>query len=175
MDLGIQDKVFLITGGTSGLGLAAARCLIGEGARAVVSSPNEQSVEKAVAELGGTDQAVGVVADNADPDSAGRLVGAALDRFGRPDGLLVSVGGPPTGPIIPITDDQWHEPRGHLVKHRDPRPPDQRQGDGDALLQTWRWPLARRPGRAGSQPHVGPWPLPFPAHRRDHGCNRCPA
>jgi 3-oxoacyl-[acyl-carrier protein] reductase len=107
MDLAIQDKVFLITGGTSGLGLAAAGCLIDEGARVVVSSPNPQSVKKAVAELGGNDHALGVVADNADPAWAGRLVGAALDRFGRLDGLLVSVGGPPTGPITSITDDRW--------------------------------------------------------------------
>jgi 3-oxoacyl-[acyl-carrier protein] reductase len=107
MDLGIQDKVFLITGGTAGLGLAAARCLVGEGARVVISSRTAQSVQKAAAELGGDDHAVGVVADNADLVAADRLVSAALDRFGRLDGLLVSVGGPPTGPITSITDDQW--------------------------------------------------------------------
>lgn len=78
MDLGIQDTIFLITGGTSGLGLATAGCLIGEGARVVVSSPHAQSVERAIAKLGGNEHTLGVVADNADPASADRLVSAAL-------------------------------------------------------------------------------------------------
>jgi 3-oxoacyl-[acyl-carrier protein] reductase len=98
-----------VTGGTSGLGLAAARTLVAEGARVVVSSRGRQAVDKAVAELGGDEIAVGVAADNADPATAGRLVASALERFGRLDGLLISVGGPPTGPITTITDDQWRE------------------------------------------------------------------
>jgi 3-oxoacyl-[acyl-carrier protein] reductase len=109
MDLGIHDKVFLVTGGTSGLGLAAARALAAEGARVVVSSRRQQAVDKAVAELGGRRVALGVAADNADKQAAQRLVGAALERFGRLDGLLISVGGPATGPITTITDEQWRE------------------------------------------------------------------
>ena len=48
-----------------------------------------------------------VVADNADPATPARLIRAALDRWGQLDGALVSVGGPPKGPVTGITDEQW--------------------------------------------------------------------
>ncbi|MFF2806438.1 SDR family oxidoreductase [Streptomyces sp. NPDC058000] len=109
MDLRIYDRVFLITGGTKGLGLAAARTLVAEGARVVVSSRSQDAVDEAVAMLGGPEHALGIAADNADVQAADQLVAAALDRFGRLDGVLISVGGPPTGPITTITDDQWRD------------------------------------------------------------------
>ncbi|ANZ21036.1 oxidoreductase [Streptomyces noursei ATCC 11455] len=109
MDLMIDDKVFLVTGGTKGLGLAAARVLTAEGARVVVSSRSQEAVDRAVAELGGPDHATGLVADNADPEAADRMTAAALQHHGRLDGVLISVGGPPTGPLTTITDTQWRE------------------------------------------------------------------
>ncbi|MGD3111042.1 SDR family oxidoreductase [Streptomyces sp. YGL11-2] len=109
VDLMVDGKVFLVTGGTKGLGLAAARALTAEGARVVVSSRTQEAVDKAVAELGGPDHAIGLVADNADPEAAERLTAAALRQFGRLDGALISVGGPPTGPLTTITDAQWRE------------------------------------------------------------------
>ena len=71
----------------------------------MVSSRTPESVDAAVAALG--DQAVGVVADNADPSTPGRLVAAAHERFGRLDGALISVGGPPAGSVLEATDEQW--------------------------------------------------------------------
>ena len=53
MDLGLADRVYLVTGGTSGLGLATAQALVDEGARVVVSSRRPNSVEAAVEQLGG--------------------------------------------------------------------------------------------------------------------------
>ncbi|WP_395657932.1 SDR family oxidoreductase [Nocardioides sp.] len=105
MDLGLRDRVFLVTGGARGLGRATADELVGEGARVVISSRTAASVSRAAHDLG--EQAVGVVADNADPDTPSRLVGAALERWGRLDGALVSVGGPPRGPVTTVTDEQW--------------------------------------------------------------------
>src|ERR1019366_4781774 len=46
-------------------------------------------------------------ADNADPAAAGRLVAAARQAFGRLDGALVSVGGPPGGAVSDISDEAW--------------------------------------------------------------------
>lgn len=109
MDLNVHGKVFLVTGGTSGLGLAAARTLVQEGARVVVSSRRQEAVDKAVAELGGNEVALGVAADNADPAAAAWLVASAMEHYGRLDGLLISVGGPATGPITSITDQQWRD------------------------------------------------------------------
>ncbi|TDD71311.1 SDR family oxidoreductase [Jiangella aurantiaca] len=106
MDLGLKDRVYIVTGGTRGLGRAGAEALVADGARLVVTSRSQDAVDAAVDELG-TASVVGVAADNADPDTPDRLVAAALDRFGRLDGALVSVGGPPAGPVTEITDDQW--------------------------------------------------------------------
>jgi 3-oxoacyl-[acyl-carrier protein] reductase len=107
MDLDLRDKVFLVTGATAGLGLATAGILLAEGARVVISSRTRHAVDNAATRLGRPDRTVGIAADIADPDTADRLVTAALTRFGRLDGVLVSVGGPPTGPLTTITDQQW--------------------------------------------------------------------
>lgn len=106
MDLGLADRTYVVTGGTRGLGRACAEALVAEGARVVVSSRSEQAVAETVAALGER-SAVGVAADNADPATPGRLVRAAQERWGRLDGAVVSVGGPPVGPVTAIGDEQW--------------------------------------------------------------------
>ncbi|WP_329458485.1 SDR family oxidoreductase [Streptomyces sp. NBC_01497] len=108
MDLGLKDRVYVVTGGTRGLGNAAARALAADGARVVVSGRDGKQVAEAAAELGAHGAgALGVAADNADPTAAQRLVHAAKERFGRFDGVLISVGGPPPGSTIDSTDEQW--------------------------------------------------------------------
>lgn len=106
MDLGLSDRVFIVTGGTRGLGRAGADALATEGARVVVSSRDADSVDAAVDALG-VSRAVGVAADNADPETPARLVEAAVSSFGRLDGALISVGGPPAGTAMTTTDEQW--------------------------------------------------------------------
>lgn len=105
MDLQLRDRVFIVTGGTRGLGRATADVLVAEGARVVVSSRDQDAVDAAVAELGPS--AVGLAADNADPGTPARLITAAREHGGRLDGALVSVGGPPPGRVSEVTDDQW--------------------------------------------------------------------
>ncbi|MGZ5405856.1 MAG: SDR family oxidoreductase [Nocardioides sp.] len=105
MDLELEDRVFIVTGGARGLGRATADCLVAEGARVVLSGRSEAALASAVAELG--DAARSVVADNADPDTPQRLLAAARDAWERVDGALISVGGPPTGTVTSTTDDQW--------------------------------------------------------------------
>ena len=105
MDLGLADHTYIVTGGTRGLGRATAEVLVAEGARVVVSSRSQDSVDETVAALG--EASTGVAADNADADTPDRLVAAARDRFGRLDGALISVGGPPAGPIAERTEDEW--------------------------------------------------------------------
>lgn len=107
MDLRLRDRVYLVTGATRGLGRAAAAALVADGARVVISSRDKDNVQTAVEELGAA-SAAGVVADNADPDTPIRLMDTALERFGRLDGALVSVGGPPPGSVLDSTDEQWH-------------------------------------------------------------------
>jgi 3-oxoacyl-[acyl-carrier protein] reductase len=107
MDLGLRDRVYVITGGGRGLGLAAARELAADGAKLVLSGRSEATVREAAEQLGGPQQAVGVAADNADPGTADLLLRTARERFGRVDGILISVGGPPAGGATAITDEQW--------------------------------------------------------------------
>ncbi|AXE84929.1 SDR family oxidoreductase [Streptomyces sp. Go-475] len=105
MDLGLKDRVYVVTGATRGLGNASARELVADGAKVVVSGRDEKGVADAAAELGPS--AVGVAVDNADPEAPARLIGAAREHFGRVDGVLVSVGGPPAGFVADNTDEQW--------------------------------------------------------------------
>jgi 3-oxoacyl-[acyl-carrier protein] reductase len=110
MDLGLRDRAYLVTGGSRGLGFAAAQALVGEGARVLISAPHESTATAAVARLAQDDPpgtADWVLADNADPATPGQLIAAARSRFGRLDGALISVGGSPGGTITGITDDQW--------------------------------------------------------------------
>ena len=111
MDLGLRDRVYLVTGGSRGLGFAAAQALVADGARVVLSAPHEATASSAAARLAqdaaAADPVAWVVADNADPATPGRLIGAARDRFGRLDGALISVGGSPPGTVATTTDDAW--------------------------------------------------------------------
>ncbi|MGY2703436.1 SDR family oxidoreductase [Nocardioides sp. HB32] len=102
MDLGLTDRVYLVTGGARGLGRATADVLVAEGARVVLSGRTEETLAAARG-----DSVEIVVADNADTATPQRLLDAAHERWGRVDGALVSVGGPPKGPVTAITDEQW--------------------------------------------------------------------
>jgi 3-oxoacyl-[acyl-carrier protein] reductase len=105
MDLGLTDRVFVVTGGARGLGRATADVLVAEGARVVLSGRTQDSLAAAAATHG--DAATYVVGDNADPDLPARLIATARDRWDRLDGALISVGGPPAGSVAETTDEQW--------------------------------------------------------------------
>jgi 3-oxoacyl-[acyl-carrier protein] reductase len=107
MDLGLRDRVFIVSGASRGLGHATAAQLVAEGARVVLCSREESRAVAAAQALAGPDQVVGVAGDLADPEAADRLVATALERFGRLDGTVVSVGGPPPGPAATVEDDTW--------------------------------------------------------------------
>lgn len=116
MDLGVAGRRYVLTGAVRGLGRATAEALLADGAGVVVSGRDEGRVQSAVAELrarfpseqGVTQNIAGVAVDNADPQAPDRLWQASLDHLGgAPDGVLLSVGGPPPGPVGAITDEQW--------------------------------------------------------------------
>ncbi|MGC4764039.1 SDR family oxidoreductase [Micromonospora sp. DT46] len=107
MDLGLTDRVYVLTGASRGLGFATAQCLVADGARVVLSARDADAVAAAAHRLGGPERAVGLTADLADAQTPERLVAAAREHFGRLDGALVSVGGPPPGSAASVTDEQW--------------------------------------------------------------------
>jgi 3-oxoacyl-[acyl-carrier protein] reductase len=108
MDLGLRGNAYIVSGGTAGLGLASARTLVAEGARVVVAGRRPSAVDAAVASLGAED-AAGVACDLADDSSAALLVDMALSSFGRLDGAVVSVGGPPLGRVDTVSDQEWRD------------------------------------------------------------------
>ncbi|MFD5796956.1 SDR family oxidoreductase [Streptomyces diastatochromogenes] len=107
MDLGLKDRVYIVTGATRGLGNAAARELVADGAKVVITGRDEKRVADAAAELG--ENAVGVAVDNSDAGAPERLIAAAREHFGGFHGVLVSVGGPPPGFVADNTDEQWRD------------------------------------------------------------------
>ncbi|MFJ4187580.1 SDR family oxidoreductase [Kitasatospora sp. NPDC089509] len=109
MDLGLKNKAYVVTGATRGLGLAAARELAADGAHVLISGRTRSAVDAAVTELDALGSAHGLVADNADPDTAERLITEAKERFGRFDGILISVGGPQAGPVETTPESAWRD------------------------------------------------------------------
>jgi 3-oxoacyl-[acyl-carrier protein] reductase len=107
MNLGLEGRTYIVTGGSGGLGLATAEALVADGASVVLSGRHEDSLRAAAKRLG-EEHAASVVADNADPATPGRLVAAARERFGRLDGALLSVGGPTNGGVLEVSDEDWN-------------------------------------------------------------------
>lgn len=107
MDLGLAGRVYIVSGGSRGLGRATAEVLVAEGARVVLGARDASDVVRAAQELGGAGHAVGVVADLADSAAAERLVEAAHAAYDGLDGALVSVGGPAAGTATGTPEEAW--------------------------------------------------------------------
>lgn len=98
-----MDKVALITAASRGMGAACARELARRGYRLVLMSRSED-IDTLAAELGAV--AVRGATDNA--DDLRRLVSVAMDRHGRIDALVNNTGHPKKGPLLELSDDDWH-------------------------------------------------------------------
>ncbi len=96
-------KVAMVTAGGSGMGAAVARRLAADGYGVGVLSSSGKG-EALAKELGG----VGVTGSNQSTDDLKRLLDALLERWGRIDVLVNSAGHGPRGPILDISDEDWH-------------------------------------------------------------------
>jgi 3-oxoacyl-[acyl-carrier protein] reductase len=106
VELGLKQKVFVVGGGSKGLGRGVAQALVDEGARVLLMSRDESSLERAQTELG--EAARTVAADMAYPGTAEQVASALDAEFGgRLDGVLVNAGGPPAGKALELSDEQW--------------------------------------------------------------------
>ena len=106
MELGLEGKVVLVTGGSKGIGLACASAFAAEGARIAICSRSRDNVEQARAELKG---AFGVVADLIDAAAAGAMIDAVEDRLGPIDVLVNSAGAAKRTPVDELTPAIWRE------------------------------------------------------------------
>jgi 3-oxoacyl-[acyl-carrier protein] reductase len=106
MDLGLADRAYVVSAASGGLGRATAERLVAEGARVVLVARRAEVLGQVVESLG-ADRAVAVAADLAEPETAEAACSQAIAVFGRLDGALISVGGPPAGSVLGTTEDQW--------------------------------------------------------------------
>ena len=106
MDLGLADRVYVVSAASGGLGRATAEQLVAEGARVVLVARRAEVLSQAVESLG-ADRAVAVTAGLAEPETAEEACIRAVAAFGRLDGALISVGGPPAGSVLGTSEDQW--------------------------------------------------------------------
>ena len=107
MDLGLQDRVYVVTGASRGLGLATATVLAAEGARVLMCARDDAALQKATDSLDAGDRSMALPGDLSDTALGERLAAAAIGRWGRLDGVLVSVGGPAAGETLGLTDEAW--------------------------------------------------------------------
>src|SRR5712692_9876634 len=101
MDLGLKERVCVVTGSTRGIGLETARLLAGEGARVVTVGRR--------AEAPGVGEALHVAADLSQPDAPQAVIDATLEAFGRVDVLVNNVGAAYQASFAEVTDEQWDE------------------------------------------------------------------
>jgi NAD(P)-dependent dehydrogenase (short-subunit alcohol dehydrogenase family) len=106
MDLGLRDRVCLVTGSTGGIGLATAALLAAEGARVVVTGRDTHRVEEARTRVDG---AVGIVADLAEAGAVEELIREAAESVGPIDCLVNNVGVAYQRPFEQVADHQWDE------------------------------------------------------------------
>jgi 3-oxoacyl-[acyl-carrier protein] reductase len=109
VELGLGDKVALVTGASSGLGLAIARELALEGASVAIVARRADQLERAAADITAHSRTrvLPLPGDVRSPDDVARIVGAATDALGPIDVLVANAGGPPSTTFATTTDEQY--------------------------------------------------------------------
>jgi 3-oxoacyl-[acyl-carrier protein] reductase len=103
MDLGLQGKVALVTGGSKGIGRGIAEGLVAEGVTVALTSRSGERAEAVAAEIG----AHGYAFDSDDLDAIAALLVAVEGDLGRIDIYIANTGGPPAGDPLAFTREQW--------------------------------------------------------------------
>ena len=104
MDLGLRDRVAIVTGSSRGIGRAIATSLVAEGARVVLNARGAEALAETERELGPT--TIAVAADVTTQDGCQRVFEAAQERFGRID-ILVNNAGGSSAADLEADDEQW--------------------------------------------------------------------
>ena len=114
MNLGLEGRRALVTGGSKGLGEAIARELVGEGARVAICARSEEEVRATAAEIGAEHAQA---ADVTDPDQVRDLVARSAEALGGIDFLVNNAGGAHPGTFATLGDEL---PRDRLAEPRRP-------------------------------------------------------
>jgi 3-oxoacyl-[acyl-carrier protein] reductase len=111
MDLGLRDRVALVTGASKGIGHGIAAGLAAEGAKVAIASRSAERIEAAAAAIG----ARGYAFDSDDLDAVPDLIAAVEADLGPIDVYVASTGGPPAGDPLSFTREQWEAAHRSLV------------------------------------------------------------
>ena len=119
MDLGLKDKVAVVTGSSRGLGLATARALAAEGCRVCVCARGEGRLREAASEVaavaGDAGSVLPVVADVSQADGVRSVIDRTVAAFGGLDILVNNVGLGGGGGLLETSDEQWQEAFDHTL------------------------------------------------------------
>lgn len=113
MDLGIEGRVALVMGGSSGLGLAVATALAGEGAKVAIASRDDTRL--AAARERSPEISAGLVCDTTDLAALATLPEKVAELLGAVEILVTNTGGPPAGGPLDNDDDAWRRAYASLV------------------------------------------------------------
>jgi 3-oxoacyl-[acyl-carrier protein] reductase len=112
MDLGLTDRVAIVTGSSKGLGFASAKALVAEGCRVVICARTPDRLQEArrrLAEIGRDDQVLAVVSDVSREEGAKRVIDEAVAAFGGIDILVNNVAAARGAGLLDTTDELWQE------------------------------------------------------------------
>ena len=111
MDLGLKGKVAVITGGSEGIGKAAAATMAAEGAKVVICARRTDVLEDAASDIlqttGG--EILAVTTDVSQPDQVHALFDTVLSAYGRLDILVNNAGTSAGGPFESVSDEGWQQ------------------------------------------------------------------
>src|SRR3954470_8488107 len=139
MELGLTDKVALVTGSSRGLGLASARALVAEGCRVCLCARGEERLAEAGVEAEAVARRPGMVltvqADVSTPAGVAQVMDRTLETFGGLDILVNNVGKAGGSDLLDTSDAEWQaaideNPFSGIRAARVPRPPCASGGGG---------------------------------------------
>lgn len=150
MDLGIADRVAIVTGSSRGIGRACAESLLDEGVKVVVSGRDQARLDKTVKELGQKGKVLGVRADLTKDAEVKALVDKTVDAFGQVDIVVNSAASVIPSEFFAIAEQQWTQifeeklnGYARMLRHAVP------------LMRQRKWGrIVNVSGVAGRQPHA---------------------
>jgi NAD(P)-dependent dehydrogenase (short-subunit alcohol dehydrogenase family) len=137
MELGLERKVAIVTGGSKGIGRATALAFLNEGASVLICARGQQGLDETVAAAGyaAREQIEAISADLMQPAAIKQVVGRCVERFGRVDILVNNAGSARPGDFLQLTDEAWVDDWtlkffGYVRMAREVLPQMQRQNSG---------------------------------------------
>jgi NAD(P)-dependent dehydrogenase (short-subunit alcohol dehydrogenase family) len=141
MDLGLDGKVALVTGGSKGIGRASAQLLAEEGCRVAIAARTQADLDVAAKSIESSTAAevLAVAGDMTETNDVERAVAETLQRFGQIDVLVTCAGSSPGGLLEDLTEEQWQASlqlkfMGYVRTTRAVIPHMREQGSGSIVL-----------------------------------------